>query len=198
MHILQTPHIHQLSFLPQTHSSPGLHISGKSRQATTGHTPGTVPASSLLGPSPIIPCPDFPCPIPWAHHPSSDPALLSGLQPHPPACVSHTDSLAPESCSQGSWDLDGGMRKASWWEEGRAGAEPEQKVLTLEHSRGSQSPLTKTGKARRPGEETKRGQPVRLLLKLHPHPSSPEPHDPQPRPPADPWDPVWPAGKVLR
>lgn len=35
------------------------------------------------------------------------------------------------------------------------GAEAEQKVLTLEHSRGSQSSLTKTGKAQRPGDKTK-------------------------------------------
>lgn len=51
------------------------------------------------------------------------------------------------------------------------GAEAEQKVLTLEHSRGSQSSLTKTGKAQRPGGETKVcvwGQPVSPLLKLHP------------------------------
>lgn len=77
--------------------------------------------------------------------------------------------------------------------------EPEEKVLTLEHSMGAQSPPAKTGKSQRPGEEKKKGsQSIVLLLKLRPHPSSPELHNPQPRPPEDPRDPVWPARKVLR
>lgn len=79
-----------------------------------------------------------------------------------------------------------------------AGAEPEQKVLTLEHSRGALSPRTKTGKAQRPGEETKKWVSVSPLSKPQSHTSSPEPQNPQPRPPEDQQDPVWPAGKVLR
>lgn len=65
------------------------------------------------------------------------------------------------------------MRKPSWREEGRAGAEPEQKVLTLEHSRGSQSPLTKTGKAQRPGEETKGGSASPFVIETASPPLQP-------------------------
>lgn len=71
------------------------------------------------------------------------------------------------------------------------------KVLTLEHSMGAQSSLTRTGKAQWPKEKTQMRvrQPCRPLQH---HPSIPDLHSPQPRPPGGQKDPAWPAGKVQR
>lgn len=121
--------------------------------------------------------------------PDPHPSLLSGIQ-----IQRATESMSMRKLGARKWGKKGLCRG----NRGCGGAEPEQEVLTLEHSRGGQSPLTKTGKAQKPGKETKKGggTSVSALSKHSPTPPGVSPIITQP--PGDQQDPVWPAGKVLR
>lgn len=168
MDIFQASHTHQVSC--SAHFSPNPFLPQVAHLWTVPPTPVTsqeprrypclLPPSQRVGPSATPPPPDSPAPSP-PHYPITDLVFLSD---HHRTLLPGTQIQAAwlqNGCAQGSWEPGRGgggrgVRKACGreWRRG-TGADAGQKVLTLEHSRGSQSPLTKTGKAQRPGDETK-------------------------------------------